>query len=169
MDMIMNKMTRCKRLWALFLISLLCTGVFTFSGVSGLRLNLSASLPLGFYKLVPAEEIHKSDLIIFSGAWPVNKKLVHGGELLKRVQGTVGDIIDVSGDMVTINGDPLAKSQIFDVDGAGEKLPRPYYPYTLQHDEYYAGSDNIYGYDSRYFGPVEKKHIKGRAFLIWKF
>lgn len=155
--------------WALSIPPLIFIIALFFSWVYGLRINLSASLPMGIYKIMPADKINKNDLIVFSGAWPIKERYVRNGSLLKQVQGMPGDRVSLSGDQVVINDKPLPGSDTFSVDDTGEPLPRPSVPYILMEDEYYAGSNNIYGYDSRYFGPVNKKYIQGRAILICPF
>jgi type IV secretory pathway protease TraF len=90
--------------------------------------------------------------------------------MLKRVVATEGDIVDYSEEerAVLINGNYLFMTEIFSEDTEGRTLPRASFPTLLKKGEVWLSSENIRGYDSRYFGPVSQDILQ-RAVLIWRF
>ena len=87
--------------------------------------------------------------------------------IIKRVIGLPGDVVEVSGSYIFINGEQLDESSY-----APNYGPPPYEEISyvkLQTDEYFLCGDNRPdSSDSRLWGPVFKEDILGRAaFTIW--
>ncbi len=106
-----------------------------------------------------------------------------GGRLVKRVVGLPGDTIEMRQGRLLINGESLAYTDVDrsspQVVTATEALPgrphaiqvlperaayRTFGPFTVPEDAYFMLGDNRdNSHDSRFFGPVPRKRIVGRA------
>jgi conjugative transfer signal peptidase TraF len=143
-------------------------------GALGLRINSSRSIPLGIYAT--------SDRPVVSGAYvllcpPENAAIAEAkrrgylaagfcpgdyGYMMKMVFAVAGDAVAIKTGGVSVNGVKLPFSAPLVSDAAGRPLPR-YGPATfvLGPSEVLLMS-NVSGtsFDGRYFGPVERSHIK---------
>jgi type IV secretory pathway protease TraF len=59
-------------------------------------------------------------------------------------------------------------TEIISQDTEGRPLPKASFPVTLRKGEVWLSSENIRGYDSRYFGPVSEDVLR-RAAPVWIF
>jgi signal peptidase I len=114
----------------------------------------------------------RGDIVIFTtkgieGIDPKKKDFV------KRLVGLPGDTVEIRGGHVTINGKILAEPSVFkDITYVGEIGNATYgttgNPVKVPDDCYFMLGDNsANSNDSRYWGFVPKKNIKGRAMLIY--
>lgn len=90
--------------------------------------------------------------------------------LLKRVAAVEGDVITQSNDgSLSINGSLLPQSRGRAVDSQGHALSHPIYPIVLKRDEAWLTSEHSNGFDSRYFGPVDRSILScvGEPAWIW--
>lgn len=130
----------------------------------------------------------RGDIVVFYS--PHDEK-----RLVKRVIGLPGDTIELRNNALVINGQPVEYQPIAEellrdlapVDRAGrvfasEQLPgqthavagnpaapalRSFAPYRVPEGQYFMMGDNRDdSYDSRYWGPVERKRIVGRATAV---
>lgn len=88
-----------------------------------------------------------------------------GQEYVKRVIGVPGDEIEIKEGTVFVNG--IIKEENYIHPGL-ETIPQSEIKWTLEEDEFFVLGDNRNlgkSIDSRYFGPVEKKHINSIAWL----
>lgn len=134
-------------------------------------INLTQSLPRGVYRLMPEEGIMCGDIVLVVGLEEIgiDRALCPYNGLLKQIAAFEGDMIDSDGRQIFINGRTLPYSEIFTKDKFGKNLPRQQYPYIIPNGAAYLTSQNKYGYDSRYYGPVDKRRIAGKARLLLKF
>jgi type IV secretory pathway protease TraF len=89
-----------------------------------------------------------------------------GGTLLiKRVAARLGDIVCRHGPLVTINGRPIARARSADV--MGRPLPRWIGCRRLNAALAFLLSTDPDSFDSRYFGPVDRRQILGTALPVW--
>lgn len=85
--------------------------------------------------------------------------------LLKMIKATVGDLVVENSLGVQINGvaipysAPLIGSGLISYTANGERLKK---------DEFFVMGTNPRSFDSRYYGPVNRFNIIGKAYLIWK-
>jgi signal peptidase I len=115
--------------------------------------------------------------------------------LVKRVVGLPGDTIELRNNVLVINGEPveyktISEELLRDIPAtaragrvfASEQLPgqthavagnptlpamRSFAPYRVPEGQYFMMGDNRDdSYDSRYWGPVERKRIVGRATAV---
>jgi len=152
------------------------------SRISGIYINTTPSLPVGFYKVV--------DEPIISGAYvafcpPQNavfdiardRSYINRGDcpggyglLLKRVFAQSGDrvLIDQAG--IFVNGEHLPNSAQLTADAEGQPLPQYRLQTALNDAEYLLLSDvNPQSFDARYFGLIARSQIKQivRPIFTW--
>ncbi len=90
-------------------------------------------------------------------------------EFIKRIIGLPGEKILINDGQVYINGKLLKESYIADGVGThGGTFLEDGREYAIPFDQYFAMGDNRpNSSDSRYFGPITKKEITGRAWVIY--
>ena len=126
-------------------------------------------LPLTDHRLPGLRQPHRGDIIVFK--YPQDEKR----DFIKRIIGTPGDIVQVRGDQVFVNGKALVEPYVRKVEGALAERQTTYcgYAYACEPtavpaDSYFVMGDNRNNsQDSRYWGFVRKEKIKGKAFLIY--
>lgn len=88
--------------------------------------------------------------------------------LIKRVIGEPGDIIDIIGDKVYVNGEQLDESAYLaeDINTYIFAGPKVTFPLTVPENMYFVMGDNrINSCDSRVFGPIPREAIVAKAGL----
>jgi signal peptidase I len=128
-------------------------------------------------KLFPLRPIRRGDIIVFR--YPENPET----DYVKRVVGLPGERVTIESKKVYIDGKPLDEAytvftdeQVIPDQRQG-MLPEPWRsrdhfgPFVVPAGQYFAMGDNRdHSYDSRYWGPVARELIKGRAFMVyWSF
>jgi signal peptidase I len=85
------------------------------------------------------------------------------GDFLKRVVAVAGDTVEISGNQVSVNGRRL-----------GGEAPRPSGPPPARHSfrvppqaVFVLGDNRDRSEDSRHWGPLSERLIRGRAWLRW--
>ena len=116
--------------------------------------------------LIPVEDIHRKDVIVFK--YPVNPDQ----DFIKRVIGIPGDTIQIKNKEVFVNGEPfVVDSAIFQnsLILSGQLQPRDNLgPITVPAHSYFVMGDNRdNSHDSRFWGYVPDKNIKGKAIIIY--
>jgi len=158
------------------LILTMSAGLFVLSigaRISGIYINTTPSLPVGFYKVV--------DEPILSGAYVafcppqsavfdmamdrsyINQGNCPGGYglLLKRVFAQSGDTVSIDQVGIYVNGEHLPNSDQLTADAEGQPLPQYRLQTVLDDSEYLLLSDlNPQSFDARYFGLIARDQIK---------
>jgi len=150
---------------------------------SGLRINLSASMPRGLYKITPVDRpLKKGDLI--AACAPYSAVLLgrergylgpgacpgSGEPVLKLIAAVEGDAVTIVRSQVFVNGSLLPKSQCLTEDRAGRRLDRwKVKHYTLQPNMLWLYAPSPRSWDSRYWGPVLVRSVIGLALPVWLF
>jgi conjugative transfer signal peptidase TraF len=155
------------------------------AGAAGLRLNATASMPRGLWRVAPAAGPIPRGAIVslclppgpllrlalrrgYLGAGPCPG----GAEpLLKPVAAIAGDVVRITPAGISVNGALLPNSAGLRQDSTGRPL-RPLPPGT-----YRVGSGAVWlvssyagkSFDSRYFGPVPVSAVHGTAQPVWLF
>ncbi|MBI4592959.1 MAG: signal peptidase I [Candidatus Rokubacteria bacterium] len=126
-------------------------------------------VPLTDWRLPGIRRPQRGDIIVFK--YPQDEKR----DFIKRIIGTPGDVVEVRGHQVLVNGQPLAESYV-------KKGASPLshsdplacaYAYgcdstRVPTDSYFVMGDNRdNSQDSRYWGFVKRDKIRGKAFLIY--
>jgi conjugative transfer signal peptidase TraF len=149
------------------------TAPFFIAGAVGIRINASTSLPVGLYK--ETSDVH-APLIEFCPQAPYGSFAAGRGyrsvgncpdgaaPLMKPVVAKQGDIVDVSGMGITVNGVLVSNSAPKHQDSKGRPMqPWPFGQYRVpQGFVWVASSYNPWSFDSRYFGPLPVGIIRSR-------
>jgi signal peptidase I len=114
-------------------------------------------------------EPHRGDIIVFK--YPQDEKR----DFIKRIVGTPGDVVQVRGNDVYVNGQRLIEPYVKHTSLAGAHTGQAYCGYayaceptTVPAESYFVMGDNRdNSQDSRYWGFVRRDRIKGKAFLIY--
>jgi signal peptidase I len=126
-------------------------------------------------RMLPLRDPRRGDVIVFR--FPNDPR----EDWVKRVIGLPGETVSITGKKVFIDGRALEEPYVVFDDTrtypAGGFLPEPYRsrdhldPVIVPQGEYFVMGDNRdHSYDSRYWGPVRRSLIKGRAFMVyWSF
>lgn len=158
------------------LILTLSTSLFVLSigaRISGIYINTTPSLPVGFYKVV--------DEPIVSGAYVAfcppqhavfdmarDRSYINPGDcpggyglLLKRVFAQSGDHVSIDKSGIVVNGQHLPNSAQLKIDAEGHALPQYRLQAVLDDSEYLLLSDvNPQSFDARYFGLIARNQIR---------
>ena len=116
--------------------------------------------------LVPISNPKRKDVIVFE--YPVNPSQ----DFIKRVIGVGGDRIRIIDKQVYVNGKPLKVANTIFLDKRiipGRMQPRDNFgPVVVPKDSLFVMGDNRDNSDdSRYWGFVNLKEVKGKAFMIY--
>ena len=126
-------------------------------------------------RLFPLREVKRGDVMVFR--FPEQPDT----DFVKRVIGVPGDRLQIRDKKVFVNGKQLEEPYVVFDDPTTypdqPALPEPYRsrdhygPVTIGPGQYFAMGDNRdHSHDSRYWGPVPRGMIKGRAFMVyWSF
>jgi conjugative transfer signal peptidase TraF len=168
-----------RRIAALAVGLLACT--FQICDLFGIRINTSPSLPIGLYRTTSDPN---ASLVEFCPAEPFGSLAFERGyrdrgacpdgatPLLKPVVARPGDVVELSGKGIAVDGNLLSNSAPLPADTKGRPLvPWKFGRYTVQSgDVWVASSYNRRSFDSRYFGPVPVSSIRGHLlplFTAW--
>ena len=176
-----------KKTIKILVVSVLALSVSLFAlsigfQISGIYINTTPSLPVGFYKVV--------DEPILSGAYvafcpPKNevfdmardRSYINRGDcpggyglLLKRVFAQSGDTVSIDQAGIYVNGKHLPNSTQLTADAEGQPLPQYRLQTVLDDSEYLLLSDlNPQSFDARYFGLIARDQIQQvvRPIFTW--
>ncbi|MDR1510440.1 MAG: S26 family signal peptidase [Synergistaceae bacterium] len=160
----------------LILFSLLCaatSALLSFHN-AGFRVNRSASLPGVLYRATPLyenEPVFRGDIVLIDLSKISNPVISRGVErgyvnmrepMLKRIGATPGDSVTLESDLLCVKG-VVSRAVVAPFDSYGGPLSAWPTPITLKPGQYWLVSDPERGFDSRYFGPVDRKAFTHRA------
>ena len=114
-------------------------------------------------KIFPYHEPKRGDVIVFK--YPNEPEIAY----VKRLMGLPGDVIEMMGRILYINGKPLKEDYTQYIDPGS--VNGHYGPYQVPPGEYFAMGDNRdNSLDSRSWGSVPRDNFLGRALVIyWSF
>lgn len=154
-----------------------------FADATGLRINTTASLPRGLWRVFAAPEaVRVGDVVTFCP--PLNAAIdlaqdrgyVAGGAcpgaiepMMKPVVALAGDTVEMSAQGVSVNGTGIARSAPLLYDAAGRPLPqaRPGTIAVSQGQVWVVSSHSERSFDSRYFGPISRDHLTAILRPVW--
>jgi len=150
--------------------------------ISGIYINTTPSLPVGFYKVVDEPIVNGAYVAfcppqnaVFDIAMDrsyINQGNCPGGYglLLKRVFAQSGDTVSIDQAGIYVNGKHLPNSAQLTTDVEGQPLPQYRLQTVLDDSEYLLLSDvNPQSFDARYFGLIARDQIKQvvRPIFTW--
>ena len=134
--------------------------------------NATASAPIGFYTVVPADVVEVPELVVIAPPEPLERFMVERGyigrdvPLLKRVLGLPGQRVCRSGATITV--DNVEMGAALERDRMGRDLPVWQGCRIIRDGELFLMNWDIRdSLDGRYFGPVLASSVIGRALPLW--
>lgn len=134
--------------------------------------NVSPSVPVGLYRIDPAADPRLGDLVALRPSPDLARLMAErhyveaGALLLKPVAAGAGATVCRHGAVVTIDGVAVATPR--EGDRLGRPLPRWSGCRHLKADELFLlVPDSPESFDGRYFGPVPRSNVVGRAVPLW--
>jgi conjugative transfer signal peptidase TraF len=134
--------------------------------------NASESVPLGLYRLRPADNLFVTELLAVQPPEPLatfldlNGYLPVGVPMLKRVLALPGQTVCRSG--LTVSVDAIEMGEARDRDGRGRPLPKWQGCRVVGEGELFVmnwqSADSL---DGRYFGFLPASAVIGRALPVW--
>lgn len=152
---------------------------------AGLRVNTSASIPLGIYRMVSAPGPVAGDLVMacpldtpvfvqakgrgYLGVGPCPSGI---SPLMKRLEATEGDVVAFTSRGVIVNGELVNSSEPLAADQAGRPMPelRTSAQPVPAGQVLLMGIDNPKSFDGRYYGLLPATQITAaiRPIVTWK-
>ncbi len=148
--------------------------------VFGIRLNLTPSLPLGFYITSRSSNANLVEFCPQGNAASISLSRQYrtagtcpdgGAPLLKPAVAFVGDEVEVSANGIRVNGQLLPNSAGRFRDHLQRPLdPWPYGTYKVEPGTVWVVSSfNSYSFDSRYYGAIPISAIRHHLRPLWTF
>jgi signal peptidase I len=123
-------------------------------------------LPFIMTTVIPFKEPQRGDIVVFK--FPEDP----GKDFIKRVIGVTGDVIECRDKKVLVNHKPL--NHDFGIYTDSRMIPAHIQPRdnfgpvaVPEHALFVMGDNRDHSYDSRFWGPVDLKAVKGKAFVIY--
>ena len=134
--------------------------------------NASASVPIGFYAVQPLDTPKVGDLVVLEPPFPLGDWLLEHGylgadvPLIKHVAAHPGQSVCRTGVTGSIDGVTVATAK--ERDRFDRSLPVWQGCHRLTQDQiFFLNPDTEASLDGRYFGPLPRDTIIGRAVPIW--
>ena len=119
-------------------------------------------------KVLPIDEVQRGDIIVFKHPKTPER------DLIKRTIGLPGETIELREKRVYINGKPLDEPYAHflyppgSTDLSERDVRRNFGPFTVPPGNYFMMGDNRdNSEDSRYWGPLPKELVKGKALFLY--
>jgi len=133
--------------------------------------NASDSVPVGWYRISPANSLEPGDLVLVHLPPEARSLAAQRGylpanvPLLKSLAAMAPQQVCVEGNQVRIDGVVAARRMRW--DRQDRALPTWQACRRMVGDELFLLSSNPASFDSRYFGPVSANTVIGRAQPLW--
>jgi conjugative transfer signal peptidase TraF len=166
--------------WVRIALALVC--VLVVGVVSGFRVNVSPSLPLGLYRTGgDATTVERGSVVIVClppewARFALQRGILGPGRcrggsfgLGKIVLAVGGDVVAFDEDGVTVNGEYVPNSRPPSADQHGRRIPHhPWGKYTLRAAEIWLFSPyQRAAFDSRYFGVISVSSVTSVVHPVW--
>lgn len=136
--------------------------------------NASASVPEGLYRVRPASVVRRGDLVALRPSAALSRYMAQrhylplGLPLLKHVVAVPGDRLCRSSARITVNGTAMGDALAH--DRRGRPLPRWQGCSVLSAGQIFVMNSGVRAsFDGRYFGPIDRARVLGRASPWWIF
>ena len=134
--------------------------------------NATASVPVGWYLLLPPQNVARDDMVVFTVPEDMQALAVERGwlpkgtKMLKRVGGLAGDMYGVNRSrQFYVNDVYIGQASL--VDGKGQEMPdRSCGSHMVEDNCFLPVGDNPHSFDGRYYGTVPLECINNKAVLI---
>ncbi|WKW52058.1 S26 family signal peptidase [Rhodomicrobium lacus] len=134
--------------------------------------NVTASAPIGFYTIEPADRLTVPELVAVMPPEPLATFMVERGyigrgvPLLKRVAGLPGQRVCRTGRAITV--DDVEMGEALERDRIGRELPVWRGCRVIARGELFLMNWQVRdSLDGRYFGPIPASAVIGRALPLW--
>lgn len=134
--------------------------------------NATASAPVGFYTVDPADALDVPELVAVMPPEPLAGFMIgrgyvgRGVPLLKRVVGLPGQRVCRAGRAITVDGIEMGEALAH--DSLGRELPVWQGCRTVRESELFLMNWDVPdSLDGRYFGPIPASSVIGRALPLW--
>ena len=134
--------------------------------------NASASAPIGFYTIEPADRFEAPELVAVAPPEPLASFIAERGyvgrgvPLLKRVLGLPGRRVCRVGRTITVDG--IEVGEALTRDRLGRELPVWRGCRVIAESEVFLMNWQVRdSLDGRYFGPIPASSVIGRAIPLW--
>lgn len=165
-------MTRRRTLVVTALAVLTIAASSAFDVPTKLIWNATASAPIGFYTVEPAERVDVPELVAIMPPEPLAAFMVERGyvgrgvPLLKRVLGLPGQRVCRAGWAITVDG--VEMGEALQHDRIGRELPVWQGCRVIGDGEIFLMNWEVRdSLDGRYFGPIPASSVIGRALPLW--
>ena len=145
---------------------------------AGYRVNRSASLPGYVYRLTSIavdDKLRRGDCVAIDLAELRNPVIAQGVErgyvnlrepMLKIIGALPGDWVVLKSNLLFVNNKAMSMN-VASADSCGGQLSAWPTPLVLPENSYWLVSSPERGFDSRYFGPVDREFFTHRAVVIF--
>lgn len=133
--------------------------------------NVSASAPIGLWRIAPGAPVQRGDMVVARLAEPWRSRaarrhyLPANVPLIKRVAAEPGDIVCAIGARISVNG--TARATRRHIDGSGRPMPWWQGCILLRDGAMLLLMNDPASFDGRYFGPSARSDIIGKAHPLW--
>jgi signal peptidase I len=116
-------------------------------------------------KLTPRfDDYHRGDIVVFHPPAALDPT-GEGTPFIKRIIGVAGDTVDIHDGHVFVNGEQLDEPYVFEGQ-ATEPVDPDQHVWKIPDEQLFVlGDHRAESQDSRYFGPIDKSSVIGRAWL----
>jgi conjugative transfer signal peptidase TraF len=134
--------------------------------------NVSASAPIGLYRVDPDAPIGPGDMVIarvperYRQMAAARRYIPLDVPLVKGVAAYAGDEVCARNRQIFINGGPITARRT--TDGHGRAMPMWSGCVRLRGRQLFLLMDNPASFDGRYFGVTEGEDVIGKATLLWR-
>jgi len=123
-------------------------------------------VPFTDITVIPVKQPKREDIIVFKYPQDPSK------DFIKRVIGVPGDVIEIRNKQLYVNHKPFDRDYAIYTDSRSQSAlsgPRDKYdPVTVPENALFVMGDNRdNSQDSRFWGYVDMKQVKGKAFMIY--
>ena len=164
---------------------LIVASSFVLSSV--IKLNLTASMPVGVYLVQPTKALQRGSIVIACppadaqrvgvqngylaparGILPASRCDAGSAPVLKYVIALAGDVVELNDRGLEVDGQLVDAHKIVRVDRNGRALhSMPDGTYRLGAGDVWLYSPAEYSWDSRFFGPAKLRDVLGTAVPLW--
>jgi conjugative transfer signal peptidase TraF len=166
-------MTRLAYVMSTSFVVLAIAGRSSVSITPKLIWNASASVPIGLYTVRTAADLGVTDLVTVDAPEPLasflgeREYLPRGVPLMKRIAALPGQTVCRNGSSVSVDTIAMGEAR-WRADRRGRELPVWQGCRTLGASEIFLMNWDVRdSLDGRYFGPIPKNSIIGRALPLW--